>query len=171
MYVGRFASRDRLEELQRLRVTDIVNVSDTPSQLTIDDGPFRSVSWFDIEDRILMPTKIAINAIDAIHKALSADDGCVYVHCMAGWNRSPTVIWLYLLACGIGRDIASKAICANAYDAVPGHALLVDSNLVDNVIQHGRKNYILHPRPNVLPQTMAEPCDPPKSPVNRDFEA
>ena len=95
MYVGRFASRARLAELQRLRVTDIINVSDTPSQLTIDDGPFRSVSWLDIEDRILMPTKTVIDAIDTIHKGLCADDGCVYVHYMAGWNRSPTVIWLY----------------------------------------------------------------------------
>jgi protein tyrosine phosphatase len=171
LYVGRFASRHRLVELQRLRVTDIVNVSDTPSQLTIDDGPFRSVTWFDIEDRIPIPTKIAIDALDQIHAALSANNGCVYVHCMAGWNRSPTVIWLYLLACGVDRELATTAICANAYDAVPGHALLVNSKLVESVMQHGRNNYVPHPRPSVLPPATAEQGDTRKSPVSREFES
>lgn len=151
LYVGRFASRSNLEDLRRMDVTDIVNVSDCPSQLTSEDGPFRSVTWFDIEDRTLIPTKTALDAIDRIHASLTADNGCVYVHCMAGWNRSPTVIWLYLLACGIDRESASKAICANAYDAVPGHSLLVNANLVDTVVRHGQNNYLPHPRRNVLP--------------------
>ncbi|WP_372725339.1 dual specificity protein phosphatase family protein [Novipirellula sp.] len=150
IYVGRFASRERLTSLRDLNVTDILNVSDTPSQLTTTDGPFRSVTWFDIEDRTLIPTEIAINAIDSIHQSLVADAGRIYVHCMAGWNRSPTILWLYLLACGIASDDAARLICAQAFDAVPGHALLVDSNLTATVQSHGRENFLPHPRPTSI---------------------
>lgn len=150
LVVGRFASRERLDELRTLNVTDILNVSDTPSQLTTDDGPFRSVTWIDIEDRTLIPTEIAINAIDTIHQSLTRDWGRVYVHCMAGWNRSPTILWLYLVACGLDGDDAARFICANAFDAVPGHSLLIDSNLVATVQSHGRDKYVPHPRPAAI---------------------
>jgi Dual specificity phosphatase, catalytic domain len=150
IFVGRFASRERLDELRELNVTDILNVSDTPSQLAIDDGPFRSINWIDIEDRTLIPTDIAIDAIETIHQSLTLDSGRVYVHCMAGWNRSPTIIWLYMLACGFGSDDAARLICANAFDAVPGHSLLVDSNLIANVQSHGRDNFLPHPRPTAI---------------------
>lgn len=148
--VGRFASRERLNELRTLNVTDILNVSDTPSQLAREDGPFRSVTWIDIEDGIRIPTDVAIEAIDTIHRSLSCEDGCVYVHCMAGWNRSPTILWLYLIACGISQDEAAICICANALDAVPGHASLIDSVLIEAVRSHGRKNFQPHPRPTVI---------------------
>ncbi|WP_186776331.1 protein-tyrosine phosphatase family protein [Rubripirellula reticaptiva] len=150
IYVGRFASRERLAELRDLKVTDVLNVSDTSSQLTTEDGPFRSVTWIDIEDRTLIPTEIAIEAIDTVHRSLIADDGRIYLHCMAGWNRSPTVLWLYLLACGYAANEAAQLICAEAFDAVPGHSLLVDSNLLATVVSHGRDNYLPHRRPTAI---------------------
>lgn len=160
LFVGRFASLERLGELRTFNVTDILNVSDTPSQVTIDSGPFRSVSWIDIEDRTLIPTGIAINAIDTIHQSLLREAGRVYVHCMAGWNRSPTILWLYLIACGLDPDIAARHICTNAFDAVPGHSLLVDSSLVAAVQAHGRDRYQPHPRPTAIAATSkAEPRD------------
>ena len=150
LYVGRFASFERLADWRDQCVTDVVNVSDTQNQLSEDDGPFRSITWFDIEDRTLIPTKDAIAALDAIHGAISADDGRAYIHCLAGWNRSPTILWLYLLACGFDRDSACDTICVKAYDAVPGHQLLVNSDLIETVIHHGRDNYLPHPRPASL---------------------
>ena len=153
IYVGRFASRERLDKLRNLKITDILNVSDTASQLTTADGPFRSVSWFDIEDRVLIPIATAINAIDVIHRSLIADSGRIYVHCMAGWNRSPTIIWLYLLACGIPSGEATRLICAQAFDAVPGHSLLVDSTLTETVQAHGLANYLPHRRPSTIAAT------------------
>ena len=123
LYLGRFASRERLVELRDRKITDILNVSDTPSQLTEADGPFRSVAWISIEDRTRIPTDLAIDAVDTIHGMLTRDDGRAYVHCMAGWNRSPTILWLYLLACGIDGATASQFICASAFDAVPGPSI------------------------------------------------
>ena len=150
LYVGRFASRQHLKALRDVNITDILNVSDTPSQLTTDDGPFRSVTWISIEDRMLLPSDIAVNATDKIHQSLIADDGRVYVHCMAGWNRSPTILWLYLLACGFDTDDASRLICAQAFDAVPGHSMLVDSSLIATLQSHGCDNYLPHPRPAAI---------------------
>ena len=147
IYVGRFATRERLAELCRANITDILNVSNTPSQLKTDDGPFRSVTWIDIEDRTLIPTDIAINAIDTIHRSLISGGGRIYVHCMAGWNRSPTILWLYLISCGLDSHDAARLICSEAFDAVPGHSLLVDSDLIATVQTHGRNNYLPHPRP------------------------
>ena len=150
IFVGRFASRERLAELRAWNITDVLNVSDTPSQIGIDDGPFRSVTWIDIEDRTLIPTENAIAAINAIHQPLTTGKGRVYVHCMAGWNRSPTIIHLYLLACGVAAADAAQMICRQAYDAVPGHSLLVDSNLIAMVQSHGRDHFIPHPRPTAI---------------------
>lgn len=150
LFVGRFASRDSLANLRELDVTDVLNVSDTPSQLTSDDGPFRSVSWLYIEDRTLIPVDVAINAIELIHHSLVKPDGRVYVHCMAGWNRSPIILWLYLLACGLKPHDAAQLVVSNALDAVPGHGLLVDSNLIAFVQSHGRDNFTPHTRPSSI---------------------
>ncbi len=93
-----------LADLQRLQVTDIFNVSEVPSQLKIDDGPFRSVNWYEIQDHTVIPNTIALKTLDAIHQAITAPAGCLYIHCMAGWHRSPTFILLYMLACGIDSE-------------------------------------------------------------------
>lgn len=164
IYLGRFASRERLAELRGFGITDILNVSDTPNQLTIDDGPFRSIAWVNIEDRVRIPTDDALRATDTLHRMISAEGGRVYVHCMAGWNRSPTILWLYLIACNLSPALASQQICANAFDAVPGHPSLVDSDLVQSLRKHGRANYEPHPRPSalVLPDE-EQPSDAPES--------
>ncbi len=151
IYVGRFASRERLDALRALGITDVLNVSDTPNQLTCLDGPFRSVTWINIEDRTRIPTADALAAITAIHAVLSSTAiGRLYVHCMAGWNRSPTILWLYLLACGTAPDVAAKYITANSFDAVPGHSLLVDSILIETVLSHGRMHFQPHPRKSAI---------------------
>ncbi|MDX1929044.1 MAG: dual specificity protein phosphatase [Pirellulaceae bacterium] len=152
LYVGRFASRERLDALRALGITDVLNVSDTPNLLTCIDGPFRTVTWINIEDRTRIPTANALDALNTIHAQLSSDAGRVYVHCMAGWNRSPTILWLYLVACGTAPDAAAKYITANAFDAVPGHALLVDSTLIDAVLSHGRMHFQPHPRKSAITQ-------------------
>ncbi len=157
LYLGRFASRKRVAELREHGITDILNVSDTPSELTVDDGPFRSIDWITIEDRVRIPTDDAIKATNAIHRMLSIGVGRAYVHCMAGWNRSPTILWLYLIACDVHPGEASQTICSNAFDAVPGHPLLVDSNLIDSMRAFGRANYDPHPRPaSIAPPTASK---------------
>jgi hypothetical protein len=64
----------------------------------------------------------------------------VYVHCLAGQNRSPTVVWLFLIACGLGPTKGKRFITNRVCDAVPGHAALVDHRLIEKVRDYGRRN-------------------------------
>ncbi len=49
----------------------------------------------------------------------------VFVHCQAGQNRSPTIIWLYLIHAGMSEAEAHRAFARKTLDAVPGHPKLV----------------------------------------------
>lgn len=150
IWQGPFASRKRLPELQRQTITHIVNVGESPPQLDLADGPFSAVNWVPIEDLVLIPVDAALQCIDALHHAVCAADSNVYIHCVAGWNRSPTVLALYLMACGIDRDEACDRIARHSYDAVPLHSQLVNDDLVRHVRQYGLDNFTPHPRLEAL---------------------
>jgi hypothetical protein len=78
-------------------------------------------------------------------------DGVTHVlNCVAGQNRSPTIIWLYLVACGPEPAVAKELIERRTLDACPGHSLLVDDALVRVVREHGRLAYQPHPRPEAI---------------------
>ncbi len=93
-----------------------------------------------IEDLQRMPDGVALRAIDALHSMVTTPGSRVFVHCLAGQNRSPTVSWLYLLACGIPRADATDWIADASFDAVPGHPRLIDRALVKTVVAHGRQH-------------------------------
>jgi hypothetical protein len=61
----------------------------------------------------------------------------LYLHCIGGQNRSPTVLWLYLISCGMKPDEARRMISEKSPDSVPGHQQLVDQALVDIVRRFG----------------------------------
>lgn len=150
IWQGRFASRQRLDELRRFGITHVINVGESPNQLNELDGPFQRVIWHPIEDLVRIPSEDAIQCVDAIHECIRETGSNVYIHCVAGWNRSPTVLWLYLVACGLDRDTATKMIVLSSYDAVPAHPALIDESLVDAILRHGAANFIPHPRPMAL---------------------
>ena len=74
----------------------------------------------------------------------------VYVHCVACQNRSPTIVWLYFLACGMSDTAAEELIAVRCPDAVPGHAALVDGRLLQLVREHGQRHYLPLHDPSVL---------------------
>ena len=150
IWQGRFASRQRLDDLQRVGITHILNVGESPNQLTERDGPFRNVAWIPVEDLVIIPTDSAIRCIDALHEYVCDGDSNVYIHCVAGWNRSPAVLWLYLIACGIEPSMAKAMIASSSYDAVPAHPRLVNDALVAAVCEHGTKRFRPHPRPTAI---------------------
>lgn len=81
---------------------------------------------------------------------LREDASKVYIHCVAGQNRSPTVLWLYFIACGMQPSSAKSLITSHTLDAVPGHSQLVDEHLVSTVVGHGQKNFVPLADPNIL---------------------
>ncbi len=150
IWQGRFASRKRLDGLRRHGITHVLNVGESPNQLTETDGPFQKMEWIPIADLTLIPTDDAIRCVDALHACVCDGDSNVYIHCVAGWNRSPTILWLYLVACGFDTSTARSMIDSKSYDSVPGHPLLINDVLVTAIIDHGAERFTPHPRIRAL---------------------
>jgi hypothetical protein len=147
--VGRFASPERAEGLLAAGVTHVLNVSDAPSAVEAGDGSFREVAWVPVRDLVRIPPATVLKAIDALHRLACEPGAHVYVHCLAGQLRSPTVVWLYLVACGFDPDAARDLLETNSPDASPGgHAAGPDHVLLAQ--KHGLANYFPHPRGEVL---------------------
>ena len=150
IWLGPFASPERKSTLTAASINHILNVGEAPSVLTIDDGPFRSVVGHSIIDLEPIPEELAIACIASLHQMLSEAEARVYVHCIAGLNRSPTVVWLYLVACGIEPNEAKAIIEKRAPDAIAGHSKLVDAGLVAAIQKFGSEHFLPHPCPEVL---------------------
>jgi protein-tyrosine phosphatase len=150
IWLGAFASPERKSALTAAGINHILNVGEAPSVLTLGDGPFRSVIWHPIVDLELISEELAITCLTSLHQMLSEADARVYVHCIAGLNRSPTIVWLYLLACGVEPTEAKDLIERRAPDAIAGHSKLVDAGLVAAVREFGLKKLLPHPRADVI---------------------
>jgi protein-tyrosine phosphatase len=155
IWLGPFAGPQRRPALSRAGMTHILNVGEAPSVLAAGDDSLREVSWHAITDLERMPDEVAIACLQTLHRMVSDPVAKVYVHCVAGWNRSPTIVWLYLVACGVSPDRARHIIEMGAPDAIPAHARLVDAELVELVQQFGRQTFLPHPRPEALESASA----------------
>ncbi|AMV30445.1 Dual specificity phosphatase, catalytic domain [Gemmata sp. SH-PL17] len=148
--VGPFASPERAQKLLAAGVTHVLNVSDGPSHVSAGKDSFADVLWVPMSDsrRLMFPT--AVQAIDALHELASAPNAHVYVHCVAGIVRSPTILWLYLIACGLPTKFARDVIETRSPNATAGHYRMVDHEHVSLAQKHGSKHYLPHPRPDVI---------------------
>jgi protein-tyrosine phosphatase len=129
--LGRFLTPDRAKLLPGLSVTHVLNVSDAPSVVSAADAGVREIVDLPIEDLRQLPVEAIEDALVAIHRILHENEGTVLVHCTACQNRSPTIVWLYLIASGMEPDQAAAMITSVVRDAVPGHSSLVSSELVE----------------------------------------
>ena len=148
--VGPFASPERAEKLLAAGVTHVLNVSDQPSEISAGEGSFAGVAWVPISDSRQLPPPTAVRTLDAIHKLASIPDAHVYVHCVAGMIRSPTILWLYLIALGVSPDDARDWIEDRSPVAVAGHHRIVNQAHVLLAQKHGLMHFFPHPRPNLI---------------------
>lgn len=137
LFLGPFLTPSRAAYLRELGVTHVLNVCEAPSIVSDGDGDFCEIRNLSIEDLRPISDDEAITCVTAIHEMLQSPEAKVYVHCIAGQNRSPTILWLYLIACGLASAEAKASIEANAVDAVPGHKALVDDRLAAVVREYG----------------------------------
>jgi hypothetical protein len=136
--VGRFATVERARRLSAYGVTHMLNVADAPSLADVGKEGFQSVADVPLRDLTLIPREAALRCLDLMHEALSVPGSKLYVHCTAGQNRSPTVVWLYFVAFGTQPEEAKRLIVLRSPDAIPGNASLVDDELIEAARQHGR---------------------------------
>ncbi|MEW4452251.1 hypothetical protein AB1L30_06140 [Bremerella sp. JC817] len=135
--IGRFASPARFDYLQQHGYTHILNVSDAASLASTADAGFADVKDMPLDDFMRIPTAEALAILGTLHAFLNIPDSKVYLHCIAGQNRCPTILWLYMIALGLSEDEARQRIVHACPDAQPGHRTLVDQKLIDAVRDWG----------------------------------
>ncbi|QDU75262.1 hypothetical protein Pan97_22920 [Bremerella volcania] len=137
--IGRFPAPGRCVYLLKQGFTHVLNVSDTPSLPSTRTAGFAEVKDFRIDDYLRIPTQEALEVVGTLHGMLNVPNSQVYLHCIAGQMRSPTVLWLYLVGLGMSEDAAKQMIAQHSPDAQPGHETLVDARLVASIKQWGQK--------------------------------
>jgi|SRR5579883_158623 len=147
--VGPFASPERAARLLSAGITHVLNVSDAPSAISPAVG-FAEVVDVPMHDSQRLPAFTMVWALDTLHRMVSVPDAHVYVHCMAGQLRSPTILWLYLIALGIPPEDARDWIEERSPDAVAGHPRMVDHEHILFAQKHGLANFFPHPRPEII---------------------
>ncbi|MFN3148909.1 hypothetical protein [Bremerella sp.] len=137
--IGRFPAPRRCAYLIEQGYTHVLNVSDAPSLASTVDAGFAEVRDVCIDDCLRMPTKDTLDALGTLHGMLNVPGSKVYLHCIAGQVRSPTIVWLYLVGVGMEEIAAKQMITEHCPDAQPGHETLVDARLIASVQQWGQK--------------------------------
>jgi protein-tyrosine phosphatase len=150
LYVGPFASPVRLPSLRRAQITHLLNVSEAPSMATVEGDGFREVAWHPVMDLTPIAATMAVECLETLHRMVCEPDARVYVHCIAGQNRSPTIVWLYYVACGFAPETARDLIERRVPDAVPGHSVLISTELLQAVLSHGKERFLPHPCESAL---------------------
>lgn len=154
--VGRFAFPEDVARLRAAGVTHVLNVSDRPSGVSTADG-FADVAWVSMSDSRRLSRATVTQALDALHALASSPGAHVYVHCVVGRLRSPTVLWLYLIALGLDSDAARDVIESRAPEATAGHFRMVGDAHVLLAQMHGLMHYFPHSRPElIVPFPLAE---------------
>lgn len=150
IYIGPFLSPKRLESLREARISHVLNVSEAASVIGADGSPLREVAWHPMFDLEPISIDAATACLGTLHRMVCEPSARVYVHCIAGQNRSPTIVWLYFVACGLSPDDARELIERHVPDSVPGHGALVSRQLIAAAQAHGQRRFLPHPREAVL---------------------
>lgn len=148
---GGFPLDEDFGALRQAGVTHLVNL-DLPyfKATSLGQAGFTDIIVKMIPDGQRLPERTALEILNALHAILCRPGMKVYVHCNAGISRSPTIVWLYLVACGKDPDEVARRIIAGSPSAIPGNPALVDGELIEKVKAHGRAHYLPHPQPEVL---------------------
>lgn len=128
----------------------VLNVSEAPNELSPSQDGFEEVIWEPLEDVERMTDEQTIRLLETMHRILTQGENKLYIHCMAGQNRSATLLWLYMIACGLDPETAAERITSKNHNAKPGHHRLADEYLVQLVQWHGANQFQPLSRPEIV---------------------
>jgi hypothetical protein len=140
---GSFVDDSKARYLKEKGVTHILNTSNVPNQVEASGYGFAEITWVEMRDHVLIPEDRAIAAISTLYRMLIVEGGTVFVHCVAGQNRSATVLWLFLIACKIDDSEAKRMIEEANIDAVPAYPRLLSPDLIAKVKQYGQEHFVI----------------------------
>jgi Swiss Army Knife protein, DSP-PTPase phosphatase domain len=103
-----------------------------------------------VEDFTLIPEEKIRRCLDHMHAVLREPDTKLYIHCGAGHGRSPTILWLYLSACGMEPQAAERLIRSKNRKAKPGGDALVDETHLPFGQRYGREHFLPLQRPEII---------------------
>jgi protein-tyrosine phosphatase len=131
IYQGGWLRPGDIPELVRLGITHIINL-DLPYE---DPLPFLEAKLtfhnLFVRDYCLMTPQLVRDAIEIIDRSLSSPAHKIYIHCIEGVSRSPTITWLYLIHTGLSpEDAAARIKTAN----VKPNPALFDAGIVEQLI-------------------------------------
>ncbi len=119
IYQGGWLRAHDIPELVGLGITHILNL-DRPYEepLPFGETNIRLYNVF-IRDQCLMNPQLVRDAIAVIDESLSSPGQKIYIHCVEGVSRSPTITWLYLIHRGLSPEEAMAKVKPNKvlYDA------------------------------------------------------
>ncbi|MDF1664842.1 MAG: dual specificity protein phosphatase [Planctomycetota bacterium] len=138
---GNFVDAKKATYLQRFGITHIVNVCNVPNQVRGEDFGFLEMAWIPTKDHVLFPEEKAIEMVQVLNRMVVEESRKVYVHCVAGQNRSATALWLFLIAQGIEDEVARSMIEDQNIDAVAGYRRLVNDSLIKTVKEYGARHF------------------------------
>ena len=131
------------EILAQAGITHVLYVGDGLYHTSFRKELFKETIEVPVEDLCEIPVPTAKRAISELHRMLHSDTNSkVYVHCSAGQNRSPNILWLYLTSVGLPPEYGIKLICSARLDAVPGNEIMVPkgSSLIEEVQRFGKEH-------------------------------
>jgi len=113
IYQGGWIVPEDIPELVQLGITHILNL-DLPYE---DSLAFRAAHFtlrnYFIPDYCLMKPQLVREVINVIEEFLSSPSHKIYIHCIVGVSRSPTITWLYLIHTGLSPDEAAARVKPN----------------------------------------------------------
>ncbi|UCE33832.1 MAG: dual specificity protein phosphatase family protein [Deltaproteobacteria bacterium] len=114
IYQGGWLRPQDIPELVQLGITHVLNL-DLP--YTTDPLPFVeaniTVHNAYIRDHCLMLPQLVREVIEVIDRSLSSPGNKIYIHCVEGVSRSPTITWFYLIYTGLSPEEAAAKVKPN----------------------------------------------------------
>jgi predicted protein tyrosine phosphatase len=149
--LGPYPGPGQVAALRARGVTHILNVASAHSDLTAERDGFAEVLSRPVEDFEQLMGWWMRDTLDHMHRMLTAvPDARLFVHCHAGQQRAPTILWLYLAACGLPPGEAAEWIRTAKPDASPGHRALVTGATLDLALAHGAERFQPLARPDII---------------------
>jgi protein-tyrosine phosphatase len=128
IYQGGWLRPQHIPELVQLGITHVLNL-DLPSTdpLPLDEVNI-TLHNVPVRDYCLMTPQLVRKIIEVIDTSLSSPGHKIYIHCVVGVSRSPTITWLYLIHTGLSPEDATAKIKPNP--------ALYDVGIVQQLMAH-----------------------------------
>ncbi len=149
--VGPFPGPGQVAALRSRGVTHILNLASSRNDVDTAHDGFAEVLARPVEDFEQFMGWWMRDTLDHMHRMLlSSPAAKLFVHCHAGQQRAPTMLWLYLCACGSAPGAAADWIRSAKPDAQPGHRSLIDAATLQTAIDHGAERFVPLTRPEII---------------------